>query len=65
MKDATMSGIAGVAMVMSSADRVADRQSGVMVMAMVVPESFVGACCGGSGGETDGADGAVRRKLPA
>lgn len=64
MKDPTMAGIAGVMMVRSSADSVAERQSGVMVRAMVVPESF-GAASGGSGGETGGADGAVTDNLPA
>jgi len=56
--------MAGVMMVRSSADSVADRQSGVMVKAMVEAESFV-AAAGGAGGKTGGSDGTTTNNLPA
>ena len=40
LKEPTMAGMAGVTMVRSSADSITDRQSGVMIKAMVVPEIF-------------------------
>jgi len=40
LKEPAMAGMAGVTMVRSSADSITDRQSGVMIKVMVVPESF-------------------------
>ena len=50
LKEPTMAGMAGVTMVRSSADSITDRQSGVMIKAMVVPEIFW-TFVGGSGDE--------------
>lgn len=50
LKEPTMAGMAGVTMVRSSADSITDRQSGVMIKAMVVPEIFW-TVVGGSGDE--------------
>lgn len=50
-KEPAMAGMAGVTMVRSSADSITDRQSGAMIKAMVVPESFWTAAKG-SGDDT-------------